>query len=83
MTEEPVSGETVDGVRGEPAACSCPAAAATTLLTAVAAVGAGDELLRPLVAVLLLGPQAEAADGDGLCHRLQDQGEKIQGVSRL
>lgn len=53
----------------------CPAAAAA-LLTAVAAVGAGDELLRPLVAVLLLGPEAEAADGDGLRHRLEDRGEK-------
>lgn len=40
------------------------------LLTAVAAVGTGDELLWPLVAVLLLGPQTEAADGDGLRHRL-------------
>lgn len=40
-------------------------------LTAVAAVGAGDELLRPLVTVLLLGPEAEAADGDGLRHRLE------------
>lgn len=44
------------------------------LLTAVAAVGTGDELLWPLVAVLLLGPQAEAADGDGLRHRLEGQG---------
>lgn len=41
-------------------------------LTAIATVGAGDELLRPLVAILLLGPQAEAADGDWLCHRLAE-----------
>lgn len=40
-------------------------------LTAVATVGAGDELLWPLVAVLLLGPEAETADGDGLCYRLE------------
>lgn len=47
-------------------------------LTAVAAVGAGDELLRPLVTVLLLGPEAEAADGDGLRHRLGGGGERRQ-----
>lgn len=52
---------------------SCPAAA---LLTTVAAVGTGDELLRPLVAVLLLGPQAEAADRDRLRHRLHYRGEE-------
>lgn len=40
-------------------------------LTTVATVGAGDELLWPLVTVLLLGPEAETADGDGLCHRLE------------
>lgn len=39
-------------------------------LTAVATVGAGDELLWLLIAILLLGPQTEAADGDGLRHRL-------------
>lgn len=53
---------------------TCWATLQAPLLTAVAAVGAGDELLRPLVAVLLLGPQAEAADGDGLRHRLEGQG---------
>lgn len=45
-------------------------------LTAVATVSAGDELLWPLVAVLLLGSEAETADGDGLCHRL----EREQGM---
>lgn len=50
-------------------------------LTAVAAVGAGDELLRPLVTVLLLGPEAEAADGDGLRHRLGGGGRERRWIS--
>lgn len=66
-------------VGGPPHPPPCPA----PQLTAVAAVCAGDELLRPLVAVLLLGPQAEAADGDGLSHRLEEfggggRGEKVE-----
>lgn len=47
-------------------------------LTTIATVGAGDEFLRPLIAILLLGPQAEAADGDGLCHRLAE-GQRRRG----
>lgn len=54
-------------------------------LTTVATVGAGDELLRPLVAILLLGAQAEAADGDGLRHRLMSGmgGETVSQLNSL
>lgn len=45
-------------------------------LTTVATVGAGDELLRLFVTILLFRPQTEAADGDGLCHRLMEGEEK-------
>lgn len=49
-------------------------------LTAVATVGAGDELLWPFVTVLLLGPEAETADGDGLCHRLERKRNRGGGL---
>lgn len=39
-------------------------------LTAVSAIGTGDELLRLFDPILLLGSQTEAADGDGLGHGL-------------
>lgn len=52
-------------------------------LTTVATVGAGDELLRLLVTILLLGPQTEAADGDGLCHRLMEGQRRVEIVSHF
>lgn len=53
-------------------------------LTTVATISAGDELLWLLVAVLLLGPQTEAADGDGLCHGLvEGQRRKFRPCVKL